>query len=481
MVEIPSAIQEGVRSVAMDVFRLQDRDAARSRLRDLLSQRNPKGDRPLISKAEYRYVEPFLWDRLATLARHDEFWSLFDEVYDVNQTGGVQSDDLRPVESPFGLPPSAPSDLKLGEEISPEQAKTAFDAYRRWLKQIDGWQAETHRQLVSSMDDDVANKLVTHFVEKVFDDVASSLPLRYVGLIRVPFRPKHLPLVGTSIELDDAARIVCPDEQIRGWLQRQTFSPYMSERQVGWESGPSEAEDYYLRADLLGYLPKHPRTSDTLVVELRDRLKAFIGLCIACDVLDFGQPREHEEVVMIGRPESNGCEAVFLPEDEAAVYGGLIAPAFDDHTLMKAKRSLHAIGTAFRRNDRKLLSAGRWFFGSHCGSNELLKLVQAITTLEIILGDEVSEDDEKSKGHSGDKPGLTGLLATRCAYLIATSRDERQAVTKQFKRIYDARSRAVHAGLDALRDDVGYLEQAMTLCRRVIRRELQVLAPLPDL
>jgi len=87
-------------------------------------------------------------------------------------------------------------------------------------------------------------------------------------------------------------------------------------------------------------------------------------------------------------------------------------------------------------NSEKIMLAGRWIFDSYCGRNELLSFIQTTVALEILLGEKTSSD----------QMGLSVLLANRCAYLIGKTHQQREEVLKDFKEIYDVRSKIVHRG-----------------------------------
>lgn len=84
-------------------------------------------------------------------------------------------------------------------------------------------------------------------------------------------------------------------------------------------------------------------------------------------------------------------------------------------------------------NERILLSC-EWLFDSIASDNELLSFVQAMVSLEILLGDKAVSD----------LMGLNELLRNRCAYLIGKSQAQRDEILKDFREIYDVRSQIVH-------------------------------------
>jgi len=109
------------------------------------------------------------------------------------------------------------------------------------------------------------------------------------------------------------------------------------------------------------------------------------------------------------------------------------------HIINDAIPKIGKVLYAPHANDR-LVRASQWLFDSYSGSSELLKFVQAMIAMEILLGDKAG----------GEVVGLGTLLANRCAYLIGTSRKQREEILEDFGRIYNTRSRIVHDGHNRL-------------------------------
>jgi len=120
----------------------------------------------------------------------------------------------------------------------------------------------------------------------------------------------------------------------------------------------------------------------------------------------------------------------------------LIADKDEDSAKHFAKDFLIRARAAFSDSiarDR-LLGSAQWLFDSYTGANELLSFVQAMVAVEILFGDKATSD----------LLGIGELLANRCAYSIARNRSQREAILRDFKRIYDTRSKIVHRGLSRL-------------------------------
>ena len=118
------------------------------------------------------------------------------------------------------------------------------------------------------------------------------------------------------------------------------------------------------------------------------------------------------------------------------------------------------------KSSEKVRSAGQWLFESHYGNNELLSFIQAAVSLEILLGDK----------ETSNLMGLGELLRNRCAYLIGNSHEQRDEVLKDFKKIYDIRSKIVHSGKSRLnKDERKLFNKLQWMASRVIQEELKLI------
>jgi len=117
-------------------------------------------------------------------------------------------------------------------------------------------------------------------------------------------------------------------------------------------------------------------------------------------------------------------------------------------------------------NAESLLLASQWLFDSYTGHDELLSYVQAMVVLEILLGDKAVSDEI----------GLRQLLRNRCAYLIASTHDDRTELLHDFDEIYDVRSEIVHRGKPQLAArERSLFDKLHHMCRRVIGKEVKLL------
>ncbi len=129
--------------------------------------------------------------------------------------------------------------------------------------------------------------------------------------------------------------------------------------------------------------------------------------------------------------------------------------------LKLSSRLLAQRGTA-----KNLFLSAQWLIDGHCGHDELLRFVQTTIVVEALLGDRAATD----------VVGLTELLANRCAYLVATTRAEREQLIKQFRTIYDVRSAIVHGGKTHLTlADRRLFVELQGICARIMLEEIQLL------
>jgi hypothetical protein len=94
-----------------------------------------------------------------------------------------------------------------------------------------------------------------------------------------------------------------------------------------------------------------------------------------------------------------------------------------------------------------------YFVKAFC-SEGFEQLLWHITTLEALLGE---------KGE-----GLTEKLARRISAILGNTNQEKKALNRQFKDLYDFRSTLVHGGNFKKQVYVGHLREARSLARKVL-------------
>ncbi|WP_462181564.1 hypothetical protein [Pseudoalteromonas gelatinilytica] len=84
------------------------------------------------------------------------------------------------------------------------------------------------------------------------------------------------------------------------------------------------------------------------------------------------------------------------------------------------------------KGSKRIKSAIEWYIDSTFNKSDSVKFIQTCIGLESLLGDERQ-----------DAP-LSYTLADRCAYLIATSFEDREKIRSSFREMYRVRSKLVH-------------------------------------
>lgn len=240
------------------------------------------------------------------------------------------------------------------------------------------------------------------------------------------------------------------------------------------------ASTAYLHVKVQGFIGKFVTTEP--YIEAVDALRSFFGLGIALrlfkPVFKYQSTPPVEKVYVHRRmPGGNWMveDSLELETVHAQTVTSMVIHDLDgklDTATRRAgwmKTQLQSMGHVFRAGEgaRNIALGARWLFDSHSGSDELLQFVQAAVVVEILLGDKAASD----------LVGLGELLSSRCAYLIAASHAQRSEIMKEFKIIYDVRSKIVHRGKSKLQlSERRLFNQLRWMCRRIIQEEVKLLA-----
>ncbi len=241
---------------------------------------------------------------------------------------------------------------------------------------------------------------------------------------------------------------------------------------AGTNQAPWADKSIYIRLSLEGYVSSD-RQSET-VHDATDYLFSLYGLALANDILesDSGwvnvRPATSYRLAIfrIGDDDLSHLSDVELDPSHAKEIRNLGSP----RSLMRTSEEFdtlfqerfHEIGRVLMNVDRRVLNAARWYFDSHCGSNDQVRFVQIATAFEILLGDQ----------KQGRETGLSTLMANRCAYMLGRNEIQRTRIRTAFMDGYDIRSRIVHTGKTRL----SHAERAQfrvmqSLCASVICKE----------
>ncbi len=125
------------------------------------------------------------------------------------------------------------------------------------------------------------------------------------------------------------------------------------------------------------------------------------------------------------------------------------------------RKSVHLIETAEEEAER-VKGAIKWCFDSYAVENQTLSFLQVCIGLEALLGD---------AEYNG---ALTETLADRCSYLIGDDIKGRKTIKKNFKELYEVRSKLVHGNASELTGDQSrYLSWGKSVLEHAILKEMK--------
>lgn len=136
----------------------------------------------------------------------------------------------------------------------------------------------------------------------------------------------------------------------------------------------------------------------------------------------------------------------------------------DEKRIPLLRSTVKKISDVFSsEHSKSIMLAAKWFFDSHKGSDQTLRYIRLMTTLEILLGE--------GADHSGASLGV--ILSNRLAYLIGKNHSERHEILKKFKKIYEVRSSILHRGQHKLKaKEQNLISGLESYCKRAIEAEV---------
>ncbi len=330
----------------------------------------------------------------------------------------------------------------------------------------------------------VAGRLVNDF---------ESLPWSYLISLELP------PIVGNQIRaatisfpLASSLKVVVPDQTTDSMYPLRSGIKKRDERLFG---GPTiltgsrskqwNKEAAYIQINTEGFIGSGLETMP--ISEAIGTVKSFIGLSLATRLMNVAEKKvgllgmisaSYQSRLIVHRKLGDSWQiwsTYGLPNDLSTTLNNLEIHDLDGHLKTEQQRNdwiknrLEVISTAFRNPDKaeQVLLAAQWLLDGYAGANELLSFVQTTVAMEILLG-------EKAKS---DIIGVGELLRNRCAYLIGTSRSQREKILKDFDSIYDVRSNIVHRGKSRLTlEERKLFSKLQWMCRAVITKELELVA-----
>jgi hypothetical protein len=234
----------------------------------------------------------------------------------------------------------------------------------------------------------------------------------------------------------------------------------------------------YFQVRVIGFIGRYGITAP--IIEAISLLKAFCGIGIALRLFKVNfnyRPIPTKAKFFIHRQDADEWVIERMYDLEAGLSDtlhDLVLHDLDGNLESEAAKvswingRIGEISCVFTHKEKakKIIRASQWLFDSYCGKNELLSFIQTTVVMEILLGEKTISD----------LMGLGELLRNRCAYLIGDSHKQREDILKDFKEIYDVRSRIVHRGKAKLNMNERYLFfKLQWMCRRVIQKEVELL------
>lgn len=243
---------------------------------------------------------------------------------------------------------------------------------------------------------------------------------------------------------------------------------------LGRPSWGNEATCYQQEAE--GYVSMYGGGSVVSAVEMA--LASFIGLGLATKLFSYdykyqNRGKKSDWMVHISRDEGwEFSTRIEVDEEISAVLAHVFEFKFEqtypeEHRgdwLLSVVSNADKLKSSVRSGT--LLLATKWFFDSFKGSDQTLKYIRLMTTLEILLG----EHADTSRASLGE------ILGNRLAYLIGKNHQDRSDILSEFKKIYGVRSGILHHGKHKLRgDERNYIVKLRGFCERAIEEEARLL------
>lgn len=315
---------------------------------------------------------------------------------------------------------------------------------------------------------------LSELAAKILDEFCS-LPWSYSVTVSLPepLGARLRELAGGDIPFSDSYKLISPTEES---LEEYPLPPTSI---GGFYETTKWTDTVCVRGFCSGFIDDW---SETVPLESSlFQLKAFAGVGLALRLFDFQRRygnmfQSKFAVVHLHSPDGwITQDSHSLDDDLAAGLESLVIGALDgvkgDQLVAFYKYTLLQMKGVFGYSDSqdsidRIQLAGQWLFDSYCSKNDLLSFVQAMVSLEILLGDK----------RTSDLMGLGELLRNRCAYLVGKTHSQRQEILAEFKDIYEIRSDIVHSGKNKLsREERRLKSQLLWYCGRAIQEELELL------
>lgn len=285
--------------------------------------------------------------------------------------------------------------------------------------------------------------------------------------------------------LSDTIRLVKPDKKflidfpLEGREEREKSSLFKMQLSI-IEGRPTEWDDKttYLQFFTKGFIGRHIITNP--LEEVITLLKSFLGISIALRLFRV-KPSYESPSQILGLIVHRKISGKWIIENSHRLDDEFVRTfrdiEIDDlsgilNTPEKKEswkaECIEQIGKLYSniKYASRIVLAGRWFFESFYSENKILSFIQMIVALETLLGEKAASEIT----------GLGELLRNRCAYLISKSKQQREEILENFKKIYELRCDIVHEGKCKLSiKDKELFYYLQWICKRVIQEEVKLI------
>jgi hypothetical protein len=315
--------------------------------------------------------------------------------------------------------------------------------------------------------------------ESVFDTIAALpvdyeivIPLKSPQIRQLLFAEQH------SINVTDQVRFFCTDlAGVHNDRHGEAEPPDTLATLVRGTRRWNPQYTYFGRK-ASGYVSNYFTTAP--VMRGVSLFKELLGIGVARGVLDVERVastgsffREHIQIYASTGGENTWAASVACSDAVGSLVGSIKAHPDALKTSGRErdlilKRFVSGLSATCQDGEgaTRLRRSAAWYLDSRLNADEVLSFIQAVTCLEVVLGDKALSD----------RIGLGSLLANRCAYQVAVSAGDRANVLDEFKNIYEKRSRILHGGHDHLSgNDRAMVRTAQFLCTRTLNSELRLL------
>lgn len=386
------------------------------------------------------------------------------------------------------LPTSGPIKIKLDNYIGDQPLfRFIFESISKDLYETESYDKNKKAIPLNSFSKYSDLSLASDDIINKFE----SLPWKYIISFELDNNFGHiLKKEGINRTISDKIKLILPNSEydtvypLKSGIEKRDINLFDG---IGFLTIPQDRrwnqETSYIQFDAEGFIGNY--TDLVPMDNVISNLKSFLGLSLAVRLIKFNKIAASAGLnYLYSVPKKNYMIIHQYNNDIWRIHSTVELPHDISEAMIKLdindsdgkikdisswiNRGLLRISYVFKnaKTAERLLLAGQWLLDSYLGKNELLSFLQAMVTIEILLGDD----------HKKETVGVGELLRNRCAYLIGDSYSQREKLIKEFEKIYDIRSRIVHKGKSKLDAEESVLSKKLKwMCRRVIEKEIDLI------